>query len=567
MKNLKVFSLLPVLFLSLAICGCSFVFNDSTTSDDPAKEIIALVSEASNLYEIEASDGGQIFDTSYDIGVYDIYYFYLGEIRDMPFKESSTLLCQAQAFTYQFEFSESSTSTVSETINRSTTRSVTYGASEQHNLKFKTGKELSSVMEFEYGISLGFSKSTLSSSSYSTSNTKTFSETISKKESISVTLSSANGFENGYSYKMLWFNTLDIYGVILYDKYEGTYSYSTVGYVCDVNPKATIIKSKDKQGHFDNWNKDDTIPFDVDSALEYVKTHTPEQKIEQDGSEKKPYLIASWDDFAESVNDSTRNKTDVYWLIVKDIAVPAYEAKDGSIFNELFAKVKGSGKTISGINLTMTSGSGRVNIGLFETIREGSSVSGLVFNDDRISFASSGGRNYSYSGILAAVNKGEITDCEFRNCTVSIDENSYNDYSHVTLGTIVGQNEGKIENCTVSSSTLFADSDTENGEDVKRATTASAGGVCGINKGEIDSCSVSSTTIEVRACYFKYGDALQHLANAGGAVGWQQSGGTCKAICSATLSAKDKKYEYEFFVKKAQETNGNIGTVIGYQTN
>ena len=578
----KVFIILLFMTVLFFCVGCDFLYqrtdkNGDVRDGDLTEYVITTsdgkkVNFASNepLTVAIAEPNGQVCDASYETGQYCIYYFYLGKIKNLPFRKTKSIKCTKETSTVSFEFSETTSESISKTITESKTKSISTSSSDslEYSMELSAGTSINKIGE-KLGFKLGSSVSSSDSSTYSISNTTQFSKTAAVKEAISLTMSKQNGFEEGYSYRAVWYNTVDYYGIIIYDKTKGTYSATTEAYVTNPEGEICIIKSIDTNGNFDEWDTGDVVSFDVLEAVDYAKNHNCDNKMDPDGSEFNPYLISSWDELTNSVNNLEYNQKDKYWMLVKDITIPStVQYNDKCIFSNLYAKIIGCENKITGMRLGMTNGSGTSQMALFEKISDGAEIKNVWFDNNKVEFNGSGGKNYAYAAILAIENYGKIIDCKFTNNVVNIDENSYTKGSHMRIGTIVVYNKdsGVIENCQVSGSKINGDCDTENGKNgTSCPTTVYAGGIASWNEGKVDKCQVKNSEISTRACLAQgSGDNQTKKSYAGGAVGYNESSAQCSAVVdqsSVSVSAKIKVYERGVFYYNSTEYNGNENLV------
>ena len=127
----------------------------------------------------------------------------------------------------------------------------------------------------------------------------------------------------------------------------------------------------------------------------------------------------------------------------------------------------GNNKTITGLTINQTATS---NAGLFTSIVEGGTVKNLTL--DKVNITITG----SYAGTVAGENNGTIENCSVSgNVTSSVGMGL-----SANVGGIVGRNNGTITGCTVEGSVKAKDADL-------------VGGIVGRNNGTITGCTVEGS--------------------------------------------------------------------------
>ncbi len=255
------------------------------------------------------------------------------------------------------------------------------------------------------------------------------------------------------------------------------------------------------------------------------------------GTSENPYLVYD----AESLND-VRNDLDAYYKQVCDIDLTAYSSGEGWLpigeeeENDRFkGQFDGCGYTITNLKITRP---GSDNIGLFGYTSNNAEVINCKIVNAIIS-----GNNYV--GSLVGCNSGKVNNCYVNSSTV----NSQNNNS----GGLVGHNEGgTITECYVVSSTV--------------SSSINVGGLVGDNdNGTISKCYVASSTIS--------GD------NAGGLVGENDNGTVSNCyVASSTINggmdagglvgyAIEGQVDNCYAASSSISSNDNAGGLVGYNSN
>ena len=171
----------------------------------------------------------------------------------------------------------------------------------------------------------------------------------------------------------------------------------------------------------------------------------------------------------------------------------------------------GNNKTITGLTINQTATS---NVGLFTSISEEGTVKNLTL--DKVNITITG----SYAGTVAGENNGTIENCSVSgNVTSSVGMGL-----SANVGGIVGRNNGTITDCTVEGSVEAKDADF-------------VGGIAGFHsKGSITDCH-SSATVEGRAF-------VGGIAGQSDAMSYPASITACYSTGSVTAKMNSVNYSY-----------------------
>lgn len=150
---------------------------------------------------------------------------------------------------------------------------------------------------------------------------------------------------------------------------------------------------------------------------------------------------------------------------------------------------------------------------------QGHTISGLVIDVATIvlenTIDSEGLVDPSHFGGIFSFNKGTIKDLTIVDATIT---GKVSEISKLFIGTLVGSNEGIIENVTVTNTNINAGTEVDSGK-------VRIGGLAGKNDGTINNCTTSGTIT---------GYALNHTTRVGGLVGANENG-TIKYSSSSCL--------------------------------
>ena len=158
------------------------------------------------------------------------------------------------------------------------------------------------------------------------------------------------------------------------------------------------------------------------------------------------------------------------------------------------------------------------------------------------------------TGAVAGRNDGTITSC-----VVTIHGTLENTYDNGTAGGVAGYNSGTMSDCTVTNGTVIAE-----------GANVYAGGVVGINQsGTVSNCTAANVTITATVL-----DANVNVAYAGGVVGCNIGKGTVDNTCTwsgngkITAKANGNTATVPNNTTDGIDTKGNAyaGTLIGYDS-
>lgn len=217
-------------------------------------------------------------------GKYYVYYFYLGTIQDVPVYSSYTLQYSVDE-EVAFMFSESSREELTKSVSRSSETVDMH--SYEGGFDVKIGGEISSevnllVKNVKRSISVSAETDHRWTSNWGTivNDTETTIEYYLKETTSSlaskVVFSEENGFKKGNYYRKTFFETVDAYGVLVYDIENDTYSADDD--FLFKNSGRMLRWEESADGNFE-YQPTKNLLFDLDAAIEYAKNHKPTEKL------------------------------------------------------------------------------------------------------------------------------------------------------------------------------------------------------------------------------------------------------------------------------------------------
>ena len=310
---------------AVGFTGCGNFNQTNLTQTNEKGEIIA--------YSGEQQEDGQTFSKAANVDdKYLFYYFYLGTVYDVPIYTSTI-------FEYQFdtEVTISFDSLTSETLSKSLeqtqqtveTKSLSSGmeigfrqeVSAEGNIAFAKIKGTAGFsQDFDVRKSKEWSDAKSEAVSTSDSYLKKYEQGYSKR----INFNEAARFKLGYSYRMVFYNSVNAYGVLAYDIANKTYSPLN-DFLLESN--GLIRKwEESKDGRF-VYEQKKSLSFDVNRAIEYAEAN----KDELIGT-TEPEPGEETDLFVYRINIPGRNEA-------INISGPFYE---GIKPNKMYVNVKGS---------------------------------------------------------------------------------------------------------------------------------------------------------------------------------------------------------------------------------
>ncbi len=204
-------------------------------------------------------------------------------------------------------------------------------------------------------------------------------------------------------------------------------------------------ETDEQTGEFKDLKKNTEYLVKLECTISSEITILKEKKVTTTNagdSEANPILIKTTQNFLDIANDY-----DAFYKLENDIDFEGKEIK--GLFKEetpFVGNLNGNGKTITNFKQTSSKYVSVYN-GLFGYIGKGAEVYDLTISDATIEFSKT---SESYTGILAGVNNGEISNVNILKSSVSVTGGQTTGVTYV--GGFVGVNAGIIENCSVGDS-------------------------------------------------------------------------------------------------------------------
>lgn len=270
----RILSLLLSLILVLSLLSCKATEDNDETeivkSDSEGKIPICNVTSTANSTNFEAEYVENIDNK------YHVYYFYLGLISKVPAYTSDTLKYQYDT-TVEFSFSSLNAESLSNEISkseeiikaRSNGGSIGIGA----ELTGEWKDEFSSLKAtLSSSINTNWSNNWSKTVTESTSKTSTYIKEYTQGYKETVTFSEGAGFKKGYYYREVFYETVKAYGVLIYDVEEQTYATASQTFL---QSNSTVRVWEESESENFNYEKSETLSFNVDGAIAYAKNNPP----------------------------------------------------------------------------------------------------------------------------------------------------------------------------------------------------------------------------------------------------------------------------------------------------
>ena len=502
--------------------------------ETPVKPLVAVMN-ASDRYLAEPVRDVMDDMISYRDEDHYYYMFYLGELNGVPLQDDAEAFqFNGNAYTYSFQKEQSSSSSIANSVKRAVQECTSWTESFQFGAVVGI-KNIASI-DTGYSEQWGGSTSSTAESSYE----EAFNYAQKQVSSFSIT------FDERYSvgyYRWIMFGDLDVYAAIEYDLRTGEYvidNYSVIAaqyFTLDYSPTS---------GRF-NEGAYEQLPFDM-NASDIERLPEPTEWISEEGvtgagTQTDPYLLRSAEDFSH-----IRQHPDAYFRLMANISFADQEFEPIPQFSGSF---DGNRYTVSDISFVEKEYSAETLVGLFG-VNTGKIFDLTLENSSMEATPAFANKDISvYAGGIAAINRGDITDCTVRNVNIvanssdtaerfmdryledprTIVQGSANWETwirqsfyvrtnswrgelqlNVMAGGMVGRNEGTLVRCKASGGLVEANvynmavSDSEN-----YCQTCYAGGLAGYNGGgTISDCTSSVQTV----------DAWLEMSNDAGGMGW-----------------------------------------------
>lgn len=257
------------------------------------------------------------------------------------------------------------------------------------------------------------------------------------------------------------------------------------------------------------------------------------------GTEKRPYLIATPDQFNAIRTFGGRSNGSTYFLQTTTLD---FSGKSTYFITNFAAHYDGNGYSIKN---WVASSAGNSQVGMFAN--NTGEIKNLTLNACKITSATVSGTSMTV-GLLCGINNGTIdniviSNCKLLDCTVG-SQDSDKDYT-VHAGMFAGDNneKGKITRCGVTGSEVRVKAQTQ-----YHTADAYAAGIAGKNAGIIEDC-YSRNNMLYAECRGKVTTFLG--AWTGGSTGWAQVGGITAKLTGTGSMKRCLGYKNTISVKEA----------------
>ena len=502
MKRINILaSILPLIF-----CACS----NPKDNNKPTNDDINIVYDLENTTNIvEQSDTRFEYAKSFNKTKY--FFFNIGTIQNVPFYSSMSFMYGDFDYDVDLSFSKITQSSISSTIINTT--EVVTGF--ENYLSWEVGGGITFGIDNLLGINFSTDISNTDHTYFeekaitSYQRTQDYLEQYSEGFTIKVPINTNNGFIRNRKYKVCFYETFTVYGVVIYNPdatFNEQFSYSTLS-LLGTDEISLYIEQSDCDGNF-KYGHDGRITFNKEYAKKYAETSIASEQpmgLRNKGTKEDPYEILNEIDFLDFTSPQF-NKPNVYGKLMADLDFTHFSTDSCSTLN---SNLDGNGHKI--MNKLITDGSVIRNnyrsilcYGLFEAVSESGSISNLVIENLQITDSLNDDKLYCdgvYVGLICGLNFGTIVNCSSNgikkngNISFTVDTSKSIDY---VIGAICGLNENTIERCDFSkiSISLFIDNRNSSLKNIQSGVMV--GGLVGFHsEGDVSFCSISQFFISI----------------------------------------------------------------------
>lgn len=264
-KSLLLIVALMLVFVTVCFSACGENTNDNGTESVTAIADVALLS-APQLRIVSAKETPVLKYSFRDDGHY-YYLFDLGKINNVPLEGFSNLVQfenHGQTVTRSFETSTVDTSTVTNTVTRTTQHSVEVKRTEGVKVAVEAGLSAQCKLsaEYSYSRSVGIGASSSYTNSYTNAATKSQSQT--EKTEIKFDENAESGY---YGYVLT--GAVEVYAIVVYDVNQKEY---VVDYFSDILTSWQgfyFFKTSDEFVNYEYETISFTVPTDLKKPKDY----------------------------------------------------------------------------------------------------------------------------------------------------------------------------------------------------------------------------------------------------------------------------------------------------------
>lgn len=488
------------------LCSCSSN-NENKNEQTSNFDIVYDLQNKTNIL----NNSDTIFECERDYNKVKYFFFKIGTIENVPFYSSMSFMYDDFDYDVVLSFNKLTENTISTTIENST--QLVTGYEDYLTWYVEGGISLGINEIFGINFSLGISEQEHSYFEQKVINsykrTESYLEQYSEGFSVKVPINVQNGFQKKRKYKVCFYETFNVYGVVSYNKTKTNdeqFQYSTVSLVGD-NEISMYIEQSDANGLFE-YGHSGHLNFNKDYAKKYAERIINNDKplgYRNKGTKDNPYEIRDEVDFLDFTSPSF-NKPGKYAKLVSDLDFQYYTTDP---FGTLDASLDGNNHTIRNklINkgtLQKLNGISSLCYGLFQSISATGNVCNLFLeniivtddlNDEKLNCDSVN------IGLVCGINCGTIKKCR----SSGTKNNGYISITSLTsrsvdynFGSICGRNLNCIENCEFNKISIRLFLDNRSCVSTFKQVGANIGGLVGTHEeGDISLCSISQIFIDI----------------------------------------------------------------------
>lgn len=457
--------------------------SSAITNLSTSKRITAYISQPTQTLSIY---------NSINTGDYYVWYFDLGTVNRTPLYTS-----MAMQYDYDMDatllFSEMTEdrveSSLSSAIEVIDTHSYTGGFEVGGEAKFAIGGDVvignaKAEISVKASTDHHWTNNWGSVQTDTTTTTNSYLTQYSKGFQLSLPFREANGFVRGNSYRVAFYESVRLFGVLLYDVAEETY---TVAYHSTFLPNHQSLVIEESQNGVFEYDRAKDIIFDVDAAIALAEENIPpiaEGDVPGNknlGTKEDPFLLSKPEDFAEI---AAKDGPGVYFALTGDID---FEGAEYSHFytplEEFQGILLGRGHAIQHYKISLIDSR---CAGFFKTVS--GTVKDVWFSECEFAKTTNSGGNEHFAGIVCGINYGtlsniivsssRLSDAHMGQLLVDTDHRTY-------AGALCGQSEvgSVIEKCGSSNNVVYVSARTGFG-----VADAYAGGIVGRTYASLTHC-------------------------------------------------------------------------------
>lgn len=442
MKRHFVYALVSSIVFTLSSCSLSVVSRESFTDTNSDSQF--SISNLGGSMELNAyiPESQPENLTLSNVGIYSdefvVFYYDLGVIKRTPVYTSMIVDYDNQDMELDFSFDKCE----EETISNST--SLTCETVDTHSFTggFQIGFEQAIEAEYKvFGTGVKGTFTTSQSADFHWTNnwgtttiesqnqTNSYVTSYSKGLNIKLNINENSGFRRNYSYRLSFYESVHLYGVLYYDLSSKEYTVCYENLIMPGEKRMVLEESNTPTRGFD-YKVEKTIPFDLDKAKELAEANMPDfDDVIRIKDAQSFYNCMMGDTTGKSYLLDCNGLLDL--SMCSWAPLPAFKGT-----------LDGGNTIIKNWKVRQT---GVGDYGLFE-VNEGY-IHDLELSDCSIYNEDPDTHGTLNAGLLCGRNKGSIAGVTIHDSSISVDVGSinsnYNNY--VRVGVLTGSNEGNID--------------------------------------------------------------------------------------------------------------------------